>query len=209
MNSTLDFNGEQVRQALAGATGKLLDSRVAAGHWEGELSSSALSTATAVLALAAVLREGEGRLDPTLLTTCRRMADQGTNWLAGNRNPDGGFGDTVGSPSNLSTTVLVWAALTAADRSCDQTLAATRAWLSDKAGGLDAEALAAAIAARYGEDRTFLGAHPDRLRPGRSLRTGRSAPGSGFHSFPSSWPSVPPSGSSGCACRWSAMPCRR
>ena len=155
MNSTLDLNGEQIRQALARATGKLLDSRVAAGHWEGELSSSALSTATAVLALAAVLREGEGRLDRPLLTTCRRMAAQGTNWLVGNQNPDGGFGDTVGSPSNLSTTVLAWAALTAAHRGCDQPLAASRAWLTDKAGSLDAKALAAAIAARYGEDRTF------------------------------------------------------
>ena len=155
MNSTLDLNGEQVRQALARATGKLLDSRVAAGHWEGELSSSALSTATAVLALAVLLRNGKERLDRPLLTTCRRLADQGTNWLVGNRNPDGGFGDTVGSPSNLSTTVLVWAALTVTDRGCDQALASTRAWLTDKAGSLDAKALAAAIAARYGEDRTF------------------------------------------------------
>ena len=155
MNSTLDLNGEQVRQALARATGKLLDSRVAAGHWEGELSSSALSTATAVLALAVLLRNGKERLDRPLLTTCRRLADQGTNWLVGNQNPDGGFGDTVGSPSNLSTTALVWGALTAADPGCDQAIAATRAWLTDKAGGLDAKALAAAIAARYGEDRTF------------------------------------------------------
>ena len=155
MNSGPDLDREQVLQALARATRKLLDSRVREGHWEGELSSSALSTATAVLALALLLREGEGRLDPSLLATCRTLADKGTEWLVGSRNPDGGFGDTVGSPSNLSTTVLVWAALTAADRSCDQTLAATRAWLTARAGGLDAEALGAAITARYGEDRTF------------------------------------------------------
>ena len=155
MNSTLDLNGEQFRQTLARATGRLLDSRLPEGHWEGELSSSALSTATAVLALAVLLRKGKGRLDRTLLTTSRRLADQGTSWLAGNRNPDGGFGDTVGSPSNLSTTALAWAALTAADRSCDQALASSRAWLTDKAGSLDAKALATAIAARYGEDRTF------------------------------------------------------
>ena len=155
MNSTPDLNREQFRQFLARAIRKLLDSRLPEGHWEGELSSSALSTATAVLALAVVLRNGEGRLDRTLLTTCRRLAAQGTDWLVGNRNPDGGFGDTVGSPSNLSTTVLAWAALTAADRSCNQTIAATRAWLAAKAGSLDAEGLATAIAARYGKDRTF------------------------------------------------------
>ena len=155
MNSGPDLDREQILQALASATRKLLDSRVRQGHWEGELSSSALSTATAVLALALLLREGEGRLERGLLATCRTLVAKGTGWLVGTRNPDGGFGDTVGSPSNLSTTVLVWAALTAADRSCAQTLAATRAWLTARAGGLDAEALAAAITARYGEDRTF------------------------------------------------------
>lgn len=155
MTFTPDLNREQVRQTLTRATGKLLESRVAAGHWEGELSSSALSTATAVLALAVVLREGEQRLDRTLLAECSRMACQGTCWLVENRNADGGFGDTVGSPSNLSTTALVWAALMSLDRSSKKALAATRAWLSEKAGSLDADALAAAITARYGEDRTF------------------------------------------------------
>ncbi len=155
MNSSPDIESEQVRHALTRAAGKLLDSRVPAGHWEGELSSSALSTATAVLALAVVLREGEQRLDQALLVTCRRLAVQGTNWLLENRNADGGFGDTVGSPGNLSTTALVWAALTAMESHSEPTLAATRAWLSQKAGSLDAEALAVAITARYGEDRTF------------------------------------------------------
>ena len=155
MASFPDLDREQVRQALARATGKLLDSRVPAGHWEGELSSSALSTATAVLALAVVLQEGQGRLNRSLLATCRNLVAKGTDWLVENRNADGGFGDTVGSPSNLSTTVLVWAALTAADRGCDQTLAVPREWLTARAGGLDAKALAAAITDRYGEDRTF------------------------------------------------------
>lgn len=155
MTSTSELDREQVRQTLARATGKLLASRVPAGHWEGELSSSALSTATAVLALAVVLREGEGQLDQALLATCRRLAAQGTEWLVRNRNPDGGFGDTVGSPGNLSTTALVWAALTAVETDSEQTLAATRAWLTSKAGSLDARGLAAAISARYGEDRTF------------------------------------------------------
>ena len=139
MNSPPVFDREQILQALAAATRKLLESRVREGYWEGELSSSALSTATAVLALALLLREGEGRLDRGLLATCRTLVAKGTGWLVRTRNPDGGFGDTVGSPSNLSTTVLVWAALTAADGSCAQTLAATRAWLTARAGGLEAD----------------------------------------------------------------------
>ena len=155
MNANPDRDREQLRQTLDRATGKLLDSRVPLGHWEGELSSSALSTATAVLALAVVLKEEKGQLDQPLLAACRRMAARGTDWLVENRNPDGGFGDTVGSPSNLSTTVLVWAALTAVDRSSEKAIAATRAWLTTRAGGLDADALAAAITERYGKDRTF------------------------------------------------------
>ena len=155
MTSLPDLDREQVREALARATGRLMDSRVPAGHWEGELSSSALSTATAVLALAVVLREGEGQLDQALLAACRSMAARGRDWLVENRNPDGGFGDTVESPSNLSTTALVWAALTALERNSEEALAATRAWLIQKAGGLDADALAAAITDRYGKDRTF------------------------------------------------------
>ena len=155
MTSTPDLNREQLSQTLASATRKLLDSRVRQGYWEGELSCSSLSTATAVLALALLLREGERRLDPGLAATCRNLMAKGTEWLVRARNPDGGFGDTVGSPSNLSTTALGWAALTAADPGCNQVLNATRAWLTARAGGLDAKALATAITARYGEDRTF------------------------------------------------------
>ncbi len=155
MNSNTVLDREKLRHTLARATRKLLDSRVPAGHWEGELSSSALSTATAVLALALLLREGEGRLDPSLAATCRNLTAKGRDWLVENQNPDGGFGDTVGSPGNLSTTALGWGALTAADGGCDQTLNATRAWLTARTGGLDAGALATAITARYGDDRTF------------------------------------------------------
>ncbi len=155
MNSDSDLHREEIRQALASATRNLLDSRLPEGHWEGELSSSALSTATAVLALAVVLQEGERKLDQALLATCRNLMSKGTEWLVRNRNPDGGFGDTVGSPANLSTTALAWAALTAIEPTSEQPLDATRAWLTGRAGGLDAGALAAAITARYGDDRTF------------------------------------------------------
>ena len=44
----------RLQGALAKARQALLDVRNQAGHWEGELSSSALSTATAVCALTIV-----------------------------------------------------------------------------------------------------------------------------------------------------------
>ena len=69
----------------------LLAQRNEQGHWEGELSSSALSTATAVCALEAYLANASD------LNTSRRslMLDQvhrGRVWLIENQNADGGWG---------------------------------------------------------------------------------------------------------------------
>src|SRR6266404_1090625 len=91
--------------ALARATAALLEGRTAQGSWTGELSSSALSTATAVTALAVF----------TGATKCAHKFDaeiiaKGLEWLADHANEDGGWGDTTRSVSNLSTTVLCWAA---------------------------------------------------------------------------------------------------
>jgi squalene-hopene/tetraprenyl-beta-curcumene cyclase len=57
MMTLLEAETDSIARTLANARRALLDSRVAAGHWEGELSSSALSTATAVFALWVYLRE--------------------------------------------------------------------------------------------------------------------------------------------------------
>ncbi|HNY01333.1 MAG TPA: prenyltransferase/squalene oxidase repeat-containing protein [Bacteroidales bacterium] len=70
------------------------------GCWEGELSSSALATAVAVVAL---------KLD-TPDPTDERVR-QGIHWLCSTINPDGGFGDSPGSLSNVSTTLLAYAAI--------------------------------------------------------------------------------------------------
>jgi squalene-hopene/tetraprenyl-beta-curcumene cyclase len=116
------------------------------GVWTGHLSSSALSTATAVIALSALDRSREA--DPI---------DAGLRWLAENANCDGGWGDTTRSISNLSTTALVWAAFGAARADRDGALSATirgaEAWIQRAAGSLDG--LVPAIEAKYGRDRTF------------------------------------------------------
>src|SRR5688572_9491062 len=87
----------------------LLAERVAAGHWEGRLASSALSTATAVSALAMIDRRGTpvaGEDEARLV----RLIVPGLQWLAKAQNPDGGWGDTDRSRSNIATTMLVRAA---------------------------------------------------------------------------------------------------
>ena len=122
-------------------TARLLAERNAAGHWEGELSSSALSTALASIALHLA---GE---EPAL-------TGGGLDWLERTQNPDGGFGDTVKSISNISTTALCWAAFTICGRKSDAA-AKVEAWMQRAAGSLEPQTLANAISARYGNDHTF------------------------------------------------------
>ncbi|HPS50845.1 MAG TPA: prenyltransferase/squalene oxidase repeat-containing protein, partial [Bacteroidales bacterium] len=69
------------------------------GFWDGELSSSALATAVSVVAL----KLGNANL-------CHDPVSRGMHWLAAKINPDGGFGDTPDSVSNVSTTLLCYAA---------------------------------------------------------------------------------------------------
>jgi squalene-hopene/tetraprenyl-beta-curcumene cyclase len=144
------MSDDPIRETLANARRALLAARGPHGHWEGELSSSALSTATAVFALSLHARSAGG-------TDARRqLIAAGLRWLADHQNPDGGWGDTVLSFSNISTTALCWAVLNIPEATAF-TDAATKAegWLRAAAGSLDPEPLAKAIADRYGRDRTF------------------------------------------------------
>jgi squalene-hopene/tetraprenyl-beta-curcumene cyclase len=128
----------------------LLERRHAGGRWDGHLSSSALATATAIAALATARDAGVGPPNADALI------DGGAAWLAAARNADGGWGDTIDSVSNVSTTALVWSAL-AYGRSRDTAAAAqsAEAWIARAAGSASPEALASTLAARYGKDRTF------------------------------------------------------
>jgi squalene-hopene/tetraprenyl-beta-curcumene cyclase len=110
---------------------RLLALRNGDGYWDGHLASSALSTATASFAL-----EVSGGH--------QRLVDKGLDWLNHHQNADGGWGDTVFSRSNISTTALCAAA-------CKQNSRA-EAWLTTAAAG---RPLTEAIIRRYGADRTF------------------------------------------------------
>ena len=148
-----------LKTTLDNATRALLNARGSHGHWEGELSSSALSTATAVFAMSQALEAQAERADPAFAAQAGKLIRQGLGWLALNQNSDGGWGDTTLSFSNISTTCLCWAAFVADENwaagAYDNTLRAVEKWLIKTVGTLAPDAIAKAIVTRYGEDHTF------------------------------------------------------
>ncbi|MEM7146157.1 MAG: prenyltransferase/squalene oxidase repeat-containing protein [Verrucomicrobiota bacterium] len=137
---------DSIAVTLANATDSLLSERNDKGYWEGHLSSSALSTATAIIALHFVDHQQH-----------RSLINKGIQWLITNQNDDGGWGDTTISYSNISTTLLCWSALAFAPNPSDAQNATTQAesWIKDDVGSLRPGEIAEAVKARYGKDRTF------------------------------------------------------
>ncbi len=137
----------RLEACLDAATTRLLSLRNDRGHWEGKLSAGALSTATSAGAL--FLVDAQEHKD---------LIDDALSWLARNANPDGGWGDTPRSPSNLATTLISLSALEIASaRTPDQqeSLSRARQWVSQKCGSLEPESIANALGRRYGKDKTF------------------------------------------------------
>lgn len=159
----------QVGRAGEAAARHLLAERNAAGWWEGELSSSALSTAVAVLALGEFWRRKRG--DGAEGRELGLLIGRGLGWLARTQLEDGGWGDTVKSRANVATTLLGWAAFglgrrvmaeaeetwqeAGASLDFDAIRARTESWLCQEAGSLGPAALKTALARRYGKDKTF------------------------------------------------------
>src|SRR5947208_10465298 len=132
----------RLEAAYQKALAALLAERTPEGHWVGELSSSALSTATAVMAL----HLARGQQEAALI-------EGGLSWLASHQNADGGWGDTVKSFSNISTTMLCRAAFRltgSAPRFAPVAEKADR-WMNER-HGTTAEEHAEAVRRRYGKD---------------------------------------------------------
>ena len=135
---------------------RLLNAQNNAGHWVGELSASALSTATSISAFSFYLAS-EG-CDPADREDLVNKIGQGLRWILNRQNPDGGWGDTDKSKSNISTTMLVEAAVAAASAADAATklmlesfqlpLKRARQYIKEQ-GGIEG------LRARYGVDKTF------------------------------------------------------
>jgi squalene-hopene/tetraprenyl-beta-curcumene cyclase len=112
---------QQILAARDTARADLLAERTRAGHWVGHLSSSPLSTATAISALVIAEQYGSpeqhGRTADRLFdanqifqSDLSELIVQSLHWLACHQNEDGGWGDTDKSGSNVAATMLVNAA---------------------------------------------------------------------------------------------------
>ena len=129
---------------------QLLDERNSAGHWIGELSTSALSTATAISAICSYRNQCEGKPPDESVEWMESVVEQGVQWLADQQNEDGGWGDTDLSYSNISTTMLVlasWRLSNTLDR-WPNAVERARGYI-DNQGGVEG------LRRRYGEDKTF------------------------------------------------------
>ena len=135
----------EIENGLRNVVGQLNELRGADGHWTGELSSSALATATAITAIGFYL-EASGTGDDEL----QQQIDAGISWLVGQQNEDGGFGDTPLSHSNISTSFLAVASLHACGRADEyETVISKAQAYIDLKGGIEG------LRARYGNDKTF------------------------------------------------------
>ena len=129
-------------------TGKLIASELKPeGFWEGRLSSSALGVAVAVAALHfddAVQNASEIR--------------KGILWLQKNINSNGSYGDTPESKGNVSTSLLVYAALNlyaASDEQIKATQQKVAGYLSSLKIDVQSPQVAKFILAHYQKDYTF------------------------------------------------------
>lgn len=142
----MNIDQPSLEQAYQAARRQLLGQITSQGHWAGELSSSALATATAAFALA---RAG-GSGDAAFVAAALR-------WLVAHANPDGGWGDTPDSPSNLSTSLLAWSALSIPQKidGKDEAVEAVESYVFRQTASLQPRELAQAVTQSYGEDSTF------------------------------------------------------
>jgi len=160
---TLQVDRDRLAAAHQTARRQLLAERKSASHWTGKLSSSPLSTATAISAL--VLAEQGGtksglpaytpgeepsHVDEIFRGDLSEQIVRSLHWLANQQNDDGGWGDTDRSLSNIATTMLVQAAfhLTGVPAKFADLLVRAEQYV-DAQGGV------AALKRRYEGDKTF------------------------------------------------------
>ena len=141
------MNKAQLQQRHTELSSTLLDWQNKKGYWEGELSSSALGVSVACAALHFYDREAN-------LPAIKK----GMQWLAAHANTDGGFGDTAESLSNISTSLLCYAAISLCSEIFTESeclLKGLEKYLKNENIDVHSPKAAQAILNHYGKDFTF------------------------------------------------------
>jgi len=152
---------ERVKKSIERLTLDLAQLKGSSSHWTGSLSTSALSTATAVSALSLCrdrFRKAPWQVESENAPHGRYsheawevLIENGSKWLANAQNSDGGFGDTDRSLSNIATTLLVLAAWQLAGHNPRYNNQVTAAWkYVERKGSWEG------LRQRYGKDKTFV-----------------------------------------------------
>jgi squalene-hopene/tetraprenyl-beta-curcumene cyclase len=156
---------DQLSAAHSIARRQLLAQRHSQPHWTCQLASSPLCTATAISALVLAERHvDDSPADDSMLenswlsgvlirSELTELVSKGLRWLAEHQNPDGGWGDTDRSRSNIAATLLVQAAfnLTGVPVKYSNVLQKAQEYV-DKQGGV------AGLKKRFAHDRQFAAA---------------------------------------------------
>lgn len=131
---------QQIEEMITDLRRNLLAKRAPGKIWRGRLSSSAISTSVAVFALHMVDKD-------KYAVHIRR----GTEWLKSTMHDDGSWGDTIESPSNLTATLLTYAALCAVGDAPQ----IAKNYLTTKFGGYTDQHIIRGVLDYYGTDLTF------------------------------------------------------
>lgn len=142
----MSTSSEHLQQQFDKLSSLLIQKRNADGYWSGRLSSSALGVAIAITALH--------------FQDAKENADEisaGLNWLQNNANADGAFGDSPASISNVSTSLLCYAAVKVCSKDDQKGLLLQKIgdYLRIQNIDVNSERLISAILDFYKTDRTF------------------------------------------------------
>lgn len=131
---------DKLKEMQQDALRRLMECRCDDGMWRGWLSSSAISTSVSVFALQRIDAE---KYQPQI--------EAGVRWLHQTMKPNGSWGDSVESPSNMTATLLTYVSLYAVGQAPET----SRKYLNQKFGGDTEEALIQGVLDYYGKDLTF------------------------------------------------------
>lgn len=136
------MNNASTKQMEKAALDYIMRRRTTDGLWHGQLSSSAISTAVALFAL---------HLSDS--ASHEAQVSKASYWLLETMKKNGTWGDSPESPSNMTATLLSYAALS----SVGQAPEATKSYLAGCFGGFTDTHIVKGVVRYYGKDLTFSG----------------------------------------------------